>query len=162
MHALNDMLQAAERERLGAPVFKFSKGPLVSPPGLRQDFLGVGVKLYSICFQRITNNSACLVVLDSGGSASISVHLIWQAITFAPAQHQPRFPFSRPASDIYSHSQKPGGLGERQASVIIRRDTVMVSRWPSEVERVEEAAKRQGRDKCSVNVDVAKLKCQGE
>jgi hypothetical protein len=41
---------AAERERLGVPVFKLAKGPLVSRRELRRDFLGVGVKLYAICF----------------------------------------------------------------------------------------------------------------
>jgi hypothetical protein len=49
---------------------------------LRQSFLGVGLKLYAICFQRMINNCACLVGSDSDSwfwSASISVHLIGPA-----------------------------------------------------------------------------------
>ena len=36
-----------------------------APRKLRQGFLGGGVKLYAICFQRMINNCACLVVFDS-------------------------------------------------------------------------------------------------
>jgi hypothetical protein len=74
-HALNDVLHGAERERLGVPVFKLAKDHWYpAPRELRQDFLGVGVKLYAICFQRMMNNCACLVVFDSDSwfwSASI-------------------------------------------------------------------------------------------
>jgi len=50
------MLHGAEREQLGVPVFKLAQDhwyPVSRK--LRQDFLGVGVKLYAIYFQRINN-----------------------------------------------------------------------------------------------------------
>jgi hypothetical protein len=53
-HALNDVLHAAERERLGVSVFKLRERPLVSS----QDLAGVSVEFYAIPFQRIINNCA--------------------------------------------------------------------------------------------------------
>jgi hypothetical protein len=47
-HALNDVLHAAERERLGVPVFKLA----ICIPAGSSARTGVGVKLYAICFQR--------------------------------------------------------------------------------------------------------------
>jgi hypothetical protein len=41
-HALNDVLRAAERERLGVSVLKLAKEDIGIPPELRQ-FFGVGV-----------------------------------------------------------------------------------------------------------------------
>jgi hypothetical protein len=65
-HALNDALHGAERKRLGVPVFMLAKDHWYpAPRKLRQGFLGGGVKLYAICFQRMINNCACLVVFDS-------------------------------------------------------------------------------------------------
>jgi hypothetical protein len=74
-HAPNDVLHGVERARIGVPVFKLAKDHWYpTSRKLRQDFLGVGVKLYAICFQRTIDNCACLVVFDSDSwleSASI-------------------------------------------------------------------------------------------
>src|SRR6266404_1888140 len=96
-HALNDVLHGAERERLGVPVFKLAKDHWYpAPRKLRQDFLGVGVKLYAICFQRMINNCACLVVFDSYSwfwSASIPCQLDMAFFLDHP-----------PTTEIYTHS----------------------------------------------------------